>query len=231
VPLPCTVLVIAAGAFARQGILPWHTTALISIISVVIGDAISYSFGFYAREKVLNRFSDTPRWKQAEETFRKWGPLSIFFSRFLVTAIALPVTLLSGTTRFPFKKWLTYDATGETVWISRLRRAGLSIRQPMGSGQRLSKQLWRRGAGCAHFHHRHQTNLELAIKKTTTLKLRAVVIFITLINDDVHRLRGRDRDPVPLRSVRAAHHFDIEMQFRACQRMVEIKLHCLLVEL
>jgi membrane-associated protein len=116
-PLPCTVLVIAAGAFARQGILPWHTTALISIISVVIGDAISYSIGFYARETVLNRFSDTPRWKQAEVTFRKWGPLSIFFSRFLVTAIALPVTLLSGTTRFPFKKWLTYDATGETVWI------------------------------------------------------------------------------------------------------------------
>jgi membrane-associated protein len=116
-PLPCTVLVIAAGAFARQGILPWHTTALISIVSVVTGDVISYSFGFYARKKVLDRFSDTPRWKQAEETFRKWGPLSIFFSRFLVTAIALPVTLLSGTTRFPFKKWLTYDATGETVWI------------------------------------------------------------------------------------------------------------------
>lgn len=117
VPLPCTVLVIAAGAFARQGILPWHTTAIFSIISVVLGDMISYSFGFYAREKVLDRFSDTPRWRQAEKTFRKWGPLSIFFSRFLVTAIALPVNLMSGTTRYPFRKWLTYDAAGETVWI------------------------------------------------------------------------------------------------------------------
>lgn len=117
VPLPCTVLVIAAGAFARQGILPWHTTAIFSIISVVLGDMISYSFGFYAREKVLDRFSDTPRWRQAEKTFRKWGPLSIFFSRFLVTAIALPVNLMSGTTRYPFRKWLTYDAAGEIVWI------------------------------------------------------------------------------------------------------------------
>jgi len=116
-PLPCTVLVIAAGAFARQGILPWHTTAIFSIISVVLGDMISYSFGFYAREKVLDRFNDTPRWRQAEKTFRKWGPLSIFFSRFLVTAIALPVNLMSGTTRYPFRKWLTYDATGEIVWI------------------------------------------------------------------------------------------------------------------
>lgn len=117
VPLPCTVLVIAAGAFARQGILPWHTTAIFSIVSVVLGDIISYSFGFYAREKVLDRFSDTPRWRQAEKTFRKWGPLSIFFSRFLVTAIALPVNLMSGTTRYPFRKWLTYDAAGEIVWI------------------------------------------------------------------------------------------------------------------
>ncbi|MDP1548146.1 MAG: DedA family protein [Anaerolineales bacterium] len=116
-PLPCTVLVIAAGAFARQGILPWHTTAFISIVSVVSGDAISYSLGYYAREHVLERFSQTPRWLKAEEIFRKWGPLSIFFSRFLITAIALPVTLMSGTTRYPFKKWLTYDLAGEIVWI------------------------------------------------------------------------------------------------------------------
>src|SRR3972149_6224088 len=117
IPLPCTLLVIAAGAFARQGILPWHTTALISIISVVAGDSISYSLGYYSRELVLQRFSGTPRWLQAEQSFQKWGPLSIFFSRFLVTAIALPVNLLSGTTRFPFKKFLVYDLLGEVVWI------------------------------------------------------------------------------------------------------------------
>ncbi len=117
VPLPCTVIVIAAGAFARQDILSWETAALVSIISVVIGDSISYSFGYYSRDKVLNRFSGTPQWLQAEESFQKWGPLSIFFSRFLVTAIALPVNLLSGTTGFPFRKFFIYDLLGEIVWI------------------------------------------------------------------------------------------------------------------
>lgn len=117
IPLPCTVIVIAAGAFARQGILSWHTTALISIVSVVIGDSISYSFGYFSREKALHRFSGTPQWAQAEESFQKWGPLSIFFSRFLVTAIALPVNLLSGTTAFPFRKFFIYDLLGEIVWI------------------------------------------------------------------------------------------------------------------
>ncbi|MBI5963453.1 MAG: DedA family protein [Chloroflexi bacterium] len=117
VPLPCTALVIAAGAFARQGILPWYTTALISIISVVIGDSLSYSVGYYFSNKVLLRFSGTPRWIKAEQSFQKYGFLSIFFSRFLVTAIALPVNLLSGTTRFPFKQFFLYDVLGEVVWI------------------------------------------------------------------------------------------------------------------
>lgn len=116
-PLPCTLLVIAAGAFARQGYLTWHSAALISIVSVVIGDSLSYAMGFYASGRVLNRFGGTPQWQEAEKSFNRWGPLSIFFSRFLVTAIALPVNLLSGTTRFPFRNFFMYDVLGEIVWI------------------------------------------------------------------------------------------------------------------
>lgn len=117
IPLPCTALVIAAGAFARQGYLPWHTAALISIVSVVIGDGLSYAMGYYASGHVLKRFSGTPQWHEAEKSFQKWGPLSIFFSRFLVTAIALPVNLLSGTTRYGYRKFFIYDVLGEIVWI------------------------------------------------------------------------------------------------------------------
>ena len=117
VPLPCTLLVIAAGAFARQGYLTWQSAAFISIISVIIGDALSYSLGYYASEYVLKRFSKTSQWQEAERSFQKWGPLSIFFSRFLVTAIALPVNLISGTTRYPFRKFIMYDVMGEVIWI------------------------------------------------------------------------------------------------------------------
>jgi len=117
VPLPCTVLVIAAGAFARQGFLPWGSAAIIGIISVVIGDSLSYSLGHYASGYVLDRFSGKQSWMEAEKSFEKWGPLSIFFSRFLVTAIALPVNLLSGTTRYPFRKFFLFDVMGEAVWV------------------------------------------------------------------------------------------------------------------
>jgi membrane-associated protein len=116
-PLPCTLLIIAAGAFARQGILAWPLTAGIGLVSVVLGDSISYALGFYARERVLHRFSGTPQWLQAEQAFQQWGPISIFLSRFLITAIALPVNLLAGTGNFPYKRFILFDIMGEAVWV------------------------------------------------------------------------------------------------------------------
>ncbi|HNK64407.1 MAG TPA: DedA family protein [Anaerolineales bacterium] len=117
IPVPGTLLVIAAGAFVRQGYLTWYTTALISIVLVVIGDNISYSIGYLAREKILLRFSHTPRWIESEKFFQKWGALSVFFTRFLVTAIAIPVNLVAGTTRFPMNRFLLFDILGEVMWI------------------------------------------------------------------------------------------------------------------
>jgi len=116
-PLPCTLLMIAAGAFARQGILSWPQAAMVALLGVVIGDSIGYAIGYYARELVLQRFNGKPRWIQAEQTFQRWGPMSIFFSRFLITAIAVPVNLMSGTTRFPFRKFLVFEMAGETIWV------------------------------------------------------------------------------------------------------------------
>lgn len=112
-----------------------HGVPIVGVISVVIGDTLSYSFGYYARERVLERFSETPPWKEAEISYRKWGVLSIFFSRFLVTGIALPVNLMSGTTRFPFKKMAGLRCGRRGGMDLRLRRTGLSPRQSVGIGQ------------------------------------------------------------------------------------------------
>lgn len=117
IPVPGTIMVVAAGAFIRLGYLPFISTALISYFCVVIGDNLSYLIGYYAREHILVRFSNTPQWRSAEQTFQKWGPLSIFFSRFLITAIAIPINLIAGTTRFPFSKYFLIDAIGEIFWI------------------------------------------------------------------------------------------------------------------
>lgn len=116
-PFPATLLVIAAGAFSRQGFLSWPTTALIALTSVVLGDCLSYAMGHYLREPVLRRFQGSERWTQAENAFQRWGGMSIFLTRFLITGIATPVNLIAGTSNFPFRRFLLYDMIGEAIWI------------------------------------------------------------------------------------------------------------------
>lgn len=116
-PFPGTLIVVAAGAFSRQEILAWHITGFIALTCVVLGDSLSYSMGYYARDAVLNRFKNSPRWVQAEDTFNRWGGMSVLLTRFLITGIAVPVNLIAGTSKFPFKRFFLYDVLGESIWI------------------------------------------------------------------------------------------------------------------
>lgn len=117
IPFPATIIVIAVGAFCRQGFLSWHSASLIALTCVVLGDCLSYAMGYYAREPVLRRFRGSDNWLQAENTFQRWGGMSILFTRFLITAIAVPVNLIAGTGNFPFRHFLLYDLAGEAIWL------------------------------------------------------------------------------------------------------------------
>ena len=117
VPFPGTLIVIAAGAFAKQGILTWYATGLVALTCVVLGDSLSYAMGYFAREPVLRRFQNSERWSQAESTFNRWGGMSVFWTRFLITGIAVPVNLIAGTSAFRFRRFFLYDLIGETIWI------------------------------------------------------------------------------------------------------------------
>ena len=116
-PFPGTLIIVAVGAFCRQGFLSWPITGLVAFICVVLGDGLSYLMGYYAGESVLRRFSSSPQWNRAEESFQKWGGMSIFLTRFLITGIAVPVNLLAGTGRFPLKRFLMYVLVGEAIWV------------------------------------------------------------------------------------------------------------------
>src|SRR4030095_1329208 len=116
-PFPGTLIVVAAGAFSRQDILTWHTTALTALLCVILGDCLSYGMGYYARDAILRRFQRLEKWSQAEETFNRWGGMSVLLTRFLITGIAVPVNLIAGTSKYPFKQFFLYDLFGETIWI------------------------------------------------------------------------------------------------------------------
>lgn len=116
-PFPCTLLVIAAGAFAKQGLLTWYTTGLTALAFVVLGDNLSYALGHFAREPVLRRFQHSENWTKAESTFSRWGGMAVFWTRFLITGIAVPVNLIAGTSGFGIRRFFLYDLAGEAIWI------------------------------------------------------------------------------------------------------------------
>jgi membrane protein DedA with SNARE-associated domain len=116
-PIPATLIVIAAGAFSREGFFPWHTAGLIALTCVVLGDLIGYAAGHYARGPILRRLGRSEQWAKAERYFQRWGGMSVFLTRFLITGIATPVNVIAGMGNISFRTFLIYDVSGEAIWV------------------------------------------------------------------------------------------------------------------
>ena len=116
-PFPATFVIIAAGAFSREGFFPWHTTGLIAWLCVVLGDCVGYGVGHYARGPAMRYLGGSEQWVRAERFFQHWGGMSVFLTRFLLTGIATPVNILAGMGNISFRTFLFYDVAGEGIWV------------------------------------------------------------------------------------------------------------------
>lgn len=117
IPLPATLLLVAAGAFSRQGVLPLQTAVLAGVAGAIAGDASSYLLGRFAGRRLPLGLQQGQTWQRAGVLFARWGGWSIFFSRFLLTPVALPVNLMAGSTRYPWSRFLLPVVVGELVWV------------------------------------------------------------------------------------------------------------------
>ncbi len=125
VPVPVGVLLIAAGAFVRQGIIDWQSAFLLAWLGAVASDALSYSTGRWtgrwARSRLTGRYAAA--WHQAEERFRHHGGRAVFATSWLLRGLAIPTNLIAGSSGYSFRHFLAWDAAGKILWI--LLHAGL----------------------------------------------------------------------------------------------------------
>jgi membrane protein DedA with SNARE-associated domain len=117
VPVGASLLVIAAGAFSQQGILTWYSTAFFGFLGAVLGDAISFGIGYFARDWVDARFGKSLTWKSTRDSFDSRAGMAVYLTRFLITALAIPVNLIAGGSGIRFRRFMTYGALGEMTWI------------------------------------------------------------------------------------------------------------------
>jgi membrane-associated protein len=116
-PVGGSIVVIAAGAFSQQGILNWYSVVAIGLASAVLGDVLSYGMGYFAKNWVEKRFGSSQAWLNAGKSFRKSAGLAIYLTRWLVTAVAVPVNLIAGGSDLKFSQFLLFDVTGELTWL------------------------------------------------------------------------------------------------------------------
>jgi membrane protein DedA with SNARE-associated domain len=117
IPIPGTFLVLAAGAFVRQGVLDMHTAIGFALLGAVLGDSISYGIGRFARHLILQRFGASPAWQKAEASLYRRGGLAIYLTRWLFTPLAIPTNLVAGSAGYACPRFLFFDIAGEITWL------------------------------------------------------------------------------------------------------------------
>ncbi|WP_332743524.1 DedA family protein [Hydrogenophaga sp.] len=117
IPLPATMLLMAAGSFTRQGVLPLEGALLSACVGAVAGDGCSYVLGRTGLKLVPRSITGSQGWQRAAALFSRWGGWGVFVSRFLLTPVALPVNLLAGSTRYPWQRFMSAVVAGEVIWV------------------------------------------------------------------------------------------------------------------
>jgi membrane protein DedA with SNARE-associated domain len=117
-PLPGTMFLLAAGAFARQGVLDWPLAAPLALLGAVVGDSSGYLLGRYGGRLVLRWVEDSATWQGAQQVFDRRGGLAILLTRFLLTPLAVPTNLIAGSSQYAFWRFLAFDISGELVWVA-----------------------------------------------------------------------------------------------------------------
>ncbi len=117
VPVPASLLVVAAGAFARQGLLDAPLAAALGLIGAVAGDSVSFTLGRWGGNAASHRLGSVPAWRKTKAAFERNAPLAVFLTRFLITPAALPVNLLAGASCRYLRFALT-SLLGQAIWLS-----------------------------------------------------------------------------------------------------------------
>lgn len=117
-PLPSTMIVIASGAFIRQSLLDAYSTPALGYLGTIAGDVGLYGIGFFASHWIKARFGQTAAWKSAHVLFERRGGIAIFLTRWLLTAVAFPITLIAGSSGYHFRKFFLYAMLGELTWFA-----------------------------------------------------------------------------------------------------------------
>jgi membrane-associated protein len=125
--LPGDSLLVTAGIFSGQNVIPLRWLLLPGILCAIAGDQLGYWIGrsagpaLYKREDSL--FFRRSHLERAHEFYRKYGGRAVILARFvpIVRTFCPPV---AGAARMNYPSYLIYDIFGGTLWIGSMVLGG-----------------------------------------------------------------------------------------------------------
>lgn len=124
---PGDTLLLTAGVFAAQGHLNLALAICVIALAAITGDNIGYHIGrhfgrrlFHKPDGIVFRKEHADR---AEDFFAKYGTKAMLFAHF-VPVVRTFAPAVAGMARMNRKRFVTFDAIGDTAWAISLTLIG-----------------------------------------------------------------------------------------------------------
>lgn len=121
-PIPASLVMLAAGAFIATGDLIPENVWIAAILGAIAGDQIGYAIGRLGLTRLAGRFASHRRAARMGHKAARWLDRrripALFLSRWAVSALGPYINLAAGAARM---RWLDFTlpaVAGELVWCS-----------------------------------------------------------------------------------------------------------------
>jgi len=131
VPIPSEIIMPFAGYLVTTGRFSFLWVVVLGAIGNLIGSIIAYVVGFYGGRAFIIKygkyiFINQEEMDGADRFFKKYGNLSVFFSR-LLPIVRTFISLPAGIAKMPFWKFSFYTFVGSLFWSAILAYLGVFL--------------------------------------------------------------------------------------------------------
>lgn len=115
-PLPASLLLVTAGAFAGRGQGSLLPLLVAGILAAVCGDHAAYFVGRFASPFVERRLG-ARRLRPARAVMHRYGSAGVFLSRWVVPPLGPAVSYTAGIARLSLPRFFVADVCGAALWV------------------------------------------------------------------------------------------------------------------
>ncbi len=117
-PLPASMLMLAAGGFVAAGDLAFFSVGFAALTGAVTGDQVGYFAGRWGGASLTMRLgARAVPLAKATEILARRGGIAVYLTRWLLSALGPYVNVAAGAALMPWAKFTVWGVAGEASWV------------------------------------------------------------------------------------------------------------------